>query len=45
MVALGLGQAIIGGETNWEYTNTIYHLECSQKSCDFTKLGVKLTVA
>ena len=45
MVALGLGQAIIGGKTNGEYTTTIYHLECSQKSCDFTKLGAELTTA
>ena len=45
MVPLGLGQAIIGGKTNGEYTTTIYHLECSQKSCDFTKLGAELTTA
>ena len=45
MVPLELGQAIIGGETNGEYTNTIYHLKCSQKLCDFTKLGAELSVA
>ena len=46
MVALGLGQAIIGGEVgNKEYTKNIYHLECSQEICDFSKMGIELSVA
>ena len=45
MVPLGLGQAIIGGETDDTKTNKIYHLECSQESCDISKLEAELSIA
>ena len=45
MVPLGLGQAIIGGETNEGYTKNIYHLECSQETCDISKFGSELLLA
>ena len=44
MVPLELGQAIIGGETDDTSTNKIYHLECSQKTCDISKLEAKLSI-
>ena len=50
MVPLGLGQAIIGGEivtvntNNKKNTNKIYHLECSQHTCDISKLEAKLSI-
>ena len=45
MVPLGLGQAIIGGETNEGYTKNIYHLECSQETCYLSKLEAELSIA
>ena len=45
MVKLGFGQAIIGGETNEGYTKNIYHLECSQETCDISKFGSELLLA
>ena len=45
MVPLELGLAIIGGETNEEYTKKTYHLKCSQKTCDISKLGAELSIA
>ena len=50
MVPLGLGQAIIGGEidtknnNNKANTKNIYYLECSQETCDISKLDAKLTI-
>ena len=43
MVVLGLGQAIIGGKNNGEYTKIIYHLECSQGDCFISKIQSELS--
>ena len=43
MVALGLGQTIIGGKSNFEYTKKIYHLECSQGDCVISILQSELS--
>ena len=43
MVVLGLGQAIIGGKSNGEYTKKIYHLECSQGDCVLSKIHSELS--
>ena len=43
MVALGLGQAIIGGKSNGEYTKKIYHLECLQGDCVISKIHSELS--
>ena len=43
MVALGLGQTIIGGKSNGEYTKKIYHLECSQGDCVIAKMQSELS--
>ena len=45
MVALGLGQAVIGGESNQQYTKKIYHLVCSREDCGFSKMGQELSIA
>ena len=45
MVAIGLGQAIIGGKNNQKYTKKIYLLECSHGDCDFSKIGSELSIA
>ena len=42
MVVLGLGQAIIGGKSNGQYTKKIYHLQCSQGDCVITKIHSEL---
>ena len=44
MVALGLGQAIIGGKVDKEYTKKIYSLECSQRNCIISKIGAELSI-
>ena len=43
MVALELGQTIIGGKSNDEYTKKIYHLECSQGDCVISKMQQELS--
>ena len=45
MVALGLGQAIIGGKSNGIYTNKISYLECSQGDCYTSKLHSELSTS
>ena len=44
MITLGLGQAIIGGESNGQYQKTIYHFECSQLTCDISILELELAI-
>ena len=39
MVALGLGQAILGGrDANSDYRNEIYHFTCYQQDCTISLL-------
>ena len=45
MVALGLGQAIIGGKSSGEYTKKIYRLECSQGDCVISKIQAELSTS
>ena len=44
MITLGLGQAIIGGESNGQYQNTIYYFECSELTCDISILEFELAI-
>ena len=44
MITLGLGQAIIGGESNGQYQKTIYHFECSQLTCEISMLELELPI-
>ena len=45
MVALGLGQAIIGGLNEYEVTKKkIYNLECSKGDCEISMIGVELSI-
>ena len=45
MVTLRLGQAVIGGLSEYEITkNKIYYLECSQGDCVISKLRIELSI-
>ena len=44
MITLGLGQAIIGGESKGQYQKTIYHFECSQLNCYTSILELELAI-
>ena len=44
MITLGLGQAIIGGESNGQYQKTIYYFECSELTCDISILELELAI-
>ena len=45
MVALGLGQAIIGGLNHLEFPKKkIYNLECSRGDCIISKIGIELSI-
>ena len=44
MITLGLGQAIIGGESKGQYQKTIYHFECSQLNCYISILELELAI-
>ena len=45
MITLGLGQAIIGGESEpGQFQNTIYHFECSQLTCEISRLALELAI-
>ena len=44
MVALGLGQAILGGSSNGEFQKKIYHITCSEQICMISLLNQELSI-
>ncbi len=44
MVALGLGQAVLGGEAISGYQKKIYHITCSEQICMISLLNQELSI-
>ena len=44
MVALGLGQAVLGGYSSSGYQKKIYHITCSEQICMISLLSQELSV-
>ena len=43
MVPLGLGQAILGGEDDYNYQKKIFFITCSNRNCIVTTLSNELS--
>ena len=44
MVALGLGQAVLGGKSVADYQKKIYHITCSEQICIILLLNQELSI-
>ena len=44
MVALGLGQAVLGGHSMSGYEKKIYHITCSEQICMISLLNQELSI-
>ena len=44
MVALGLGQAVLGGKASSGYQKKIYHITCSEQNCMISMISQELSI-